>query len=55
MVIVFKAPVSVRSVFKTSYSLDLERADFNRQTFQYTWLKSYFFNSLRESNKNKYT
>jgi len=55
MVIVDKAPVSLTSVFKTCYSLDLERADFDRQSFQYTWLNSYFFSLLRESNKTKHT
>jgi len=55
MVIVYKAPLSLTSVFKTSYSQNLERADFNRQSFQYTWLNSYFFSSLRESNKTKHT
>jgi len=55
MVIVYKAPVSLTSVFKTCYSLNLERADFDRQSFQYTWLNSYFFSSLRESNKTKHT
>jgi len=55
MVMVYKTPVSLTSVFKTSYSLDLERADFDRQSFQYTWLNSYFFSSLRESNKTKPT
>jgi len=54
MVIVYKATVSLTSVFKTCYSLDLERADFDRQSFQYTWLNSYFFSSLRESNKTKH-
>ena len=53
MVIVYKAPVSLTSVFKTYHSRDLERADFDRQSFQYTWLNSYFFSSLRESNKNQ--
>jgi len=33
MVIVFKALVSLTSVFKTCYSQDLERADFDRQSF----------------------
>ena len=33
MVIVYKAPVSLTSVFKHCYSLDLERADFDRQSF----------------------
>ena len=36
IVIVYKAPVSLTSVFKPYYSPDLERADFGRQTFQYT-------------------
>ena len=34
---------------------DLEKADFGRQRFQYTWLNSYFFSSLRESIKTKHT
>jgi len=55
MVIVYKAPVSLTSVFKTCYSPDLERADFDRQSFQYTLLNSYFFTSLRESNKTKHS
>jgi len=55
MVIVYKAPVSLKSVFKTCYSSDLERADFDRQSFQYTWLNSYFFSSLPESDKTKHT
>ena len=33
MVIVYKAPVSLTSVFKPCHSPDLERADFGRQTF----------------------
>ena len=33
MVIVYKAPVSLTSVFQACYSLDLERADFGRQSF----------------------
>ena len=33
IVIVYKAPVSLTSVFKHCYSLDLERADFDRQSF----------------------
>jgi len=53
MVIVYKAPVSLASVFKTCYSPNLERADFDRQSFQYTWLNSYFFSSLRESSKTQ--
>ena len=36
-------------VFKACLSPDLERADFDRQSFQYTWLNSYFFSSLQES------
>ena len=36
MVIVYKAPVSLTSVFKHCYSPDLEKADFDRQSFQYT-------------------
>ena len=55
MVIVDKAPVSLTSVFKPCYSPDLERADFGRQSFQYTWLNSYFFSSLRESIETKNT
>ena len=52
MVIVYKALASLTSVFKHCYSPDLERADFNRQSFQYTRLNSYFFSSLRESRPN---
>ena len=48
-VIVCKARDSLTSVFKTCYSPDLEKADFDRESFQYTWLNSYFFSSLRES------
>ena len=33
MVIVYKAPVSLTSVFKHCYSPDLEKADFNRESF----------------------
>ena len=55
MVIVDKAPVSLTSVFKPCYSPDLERAVFGRQSFQYTWLNSYFFSSLRESIETKHT
>jgi len=33
MVIVYKALVSLTSVFKTCYSLNLERADLNRPSF----------------------
>ena len=52
IVIVYKAPVSLTSVFKHCCSPNLERADFDRQSFQYTWLNSYFFSSLRESRSN---
>jgi len=55
MVIVYKALVSLTSVFKTCCSPDLEKADFDRQSFQYTWLNSYFFSSLQESDKTKHT
>ena len=35
---------------KTCISPDLERSDFDRQSFQYTWLNSYLlFSSIRES------
>jgi len=53
MVIVYKAPVSLTSVFKTYNSPDLERADFDRENLQYTWLNSYLFDSLRESSKTQ--
>ena len=53
MVIVYKAPVSMTGVFKTCYSPNLERADFDRQSFQYTWLNSYFFRSLREASETQ--
>jgi len=53
MVMVYKAPVSLTSVFKTCYSPDLGGAGFGGQSFQYTWLNSYFFSSLREFNKTK--
>jgi len=55
MVITYRAPVSLTSVLKTCHSPDLERADFNRQSFQYTWLNSYFLSSVRESNKTNHT
>jgi len=42
---VYKTRVSLTGVFKFAYSLDLEKADFHRQSFQYTWLNSYFFSS----------
>jgi len=53
MVIVYKAPVSLTSVFKTCYSPNLEKADFDKQSFQYTWLNSCFLSSLRESSKTQ--
>jgi len=53
MVIVYKAPVSLISVFKTCDSQTLEMADFERHSFQYTWLNSYFFGSLREPSKTQ--
>jgi len=52
MVIVYKAPVSLTSVFKDLLFSELRQADFDRQSFQYTWLNSYFFGSLQESNKD---
>jgi len=55
IVIVYKSLVSLTSVFKTCYSPDLERADFDRGSFQYTWLNSYFFNSLQDYNKTQHT
>ena len=55
MAIVYKAPVSLTRVFKSCCSPDLERADFGRQSFQYTWLNSYFFSSFRESIETKHT
>ena len=33
MVIVYKTPVSLTSVFKHCYAPDLEKADFDRQSF----------------------
>jgi len=53
MVIVYKALVSLTSVFKACYSPNLEKADFDRESFQYTWLNSYFFGSLQESSKSQ--
>ena len=38
MVIVYKAPGCRTTVFTPCYSRDLERADFNKQSFQYRWL-----------------
>ena len=55
MVIVYKAPVRLTSLFRPCCSPDLERADFGRQSFQYTWLNSYLFSSLLESIENKHT
>ena len=52
MVIVYKAPVSLTSVFKHCFFTDLEKADFDKQSFQYTWLNSYFFSSLQECRPN---
>ena len=54
-VIVYKAPVSLTRVFKYCDSPDLEGAKFGRQSFQYTWLNSYFFSSLRESIETQHT
>ena len=53
MVVGYKAPVSLISVFKPSYSPNLERVDFGRQRFQYTWLNTYFFSLLQEC-RSKY-
>jgi len=36
MVFVYQTPVSLTSVFNTCYTADLEEADFDRQSFQYT-------------------
>ena len=36
MIFVYKAPVSLTSVFKTCSSPEVEKADFDRQSFQYT-------------------
>jgi len=44
--IVYKVPVSVTSVSKTWDYPELERADFTRPSFQYSWLNSDFFSSL---------
>ena len=55
MVIIDKALVSLTSVFKPCCSPDLEKADFGRQSFQYTWLNSYFFSSFLESIETKHT
>ena len=55
IVIVYKIPVSLTNVFKPCYSRYLEQADFRRQRFQYTWLNSFFFSSLRESIMTKHT
>ena len=53
IVIAHKAPISLTSVFKPFYSSYLQGAYFNKQTFQYTWLKSYFFYLLEESIKDQ--
>ena len=53
MGIVYKAPVSLTSVFRLCNSPDLERADFGRQRFQYTWLNSYFFGWLIQAIETK--
>jgi len=55
MDVVYKAPVRLMSVFEPCYSLKLEIADLDSQSFQYTWLHSYFLSSLRKSNKTKHT
>jgi len=55
MVIVYKAPVSLTSIFKTCYSPDLERADFDRESFRYTWLNSYFFGSSAKCNNQSWS
>jgi len=55
MVIVSKAPVSLTRVFGTCYSPDVEEAGLDGQSFQYTWLNSYFLSLLRESIKVKHT
>ena len=46
MVIVYKALVSLTSVFKHCYSPDLEKADFDRQSFQYI-SKNYYLRPER--------
>jgi len=55
VVIVYKGPASLTSVFKTCYSPDLEKVDFDQQNIQYTWLNRYFFSLLPESIKTKHT
>ena len=52
MVIVYKSPVSLISKFKHYYSPDLEKADFDRQSFQYTQLNSDSVSSFRELRPN---
>jgi len=52
MVIVYKAPVNLTCLFKTCYSTDLEKADFDRHSLQDTWLNSYLFSWLQESRPN---
>jgi len=55
VIIVYKTLVSQTSVFRTCYSPDLEKEDFDIESFQYAWLNSYLFSSLREYNKTKHT
>ena len=52
MVIVYKAPVSLTSVFKALLFSGLRESRLRQTEFQYTWLNSYFFSSLRESRPN---
>jgi len=41
---------SLQVNLKTCLSLDLETSDFDRQSFQYSWLSSYLLSSsIRES------
>ena len=51
MVIVYKAAVSLTNLFKPCCSADLERADFGRQSLQYTWLNSYFFSHFENPSR----
>jgi len=55
IVIVHKTLLSLTSLFKTFYSPGLQKANFARLRFQYTWWNSYFFSSLGESIKSKHT
>jgi len=52
IVIVYKTPVSLRSVFKTWYFPDLEKPDCGRENFQYNRLNVCVFCSLREPRPN---